>query len=116
MEKETEQGDLDSWDEYVSGNFLKAAAVGSEDDAYVVVDEEIVSDIDGQGKRIRLKLERNESKFDFDLNKTNAAKLKDLGLETPKAAIGKKIYFRKVIVRNPRTNIEVDSLRISKIE
>lgn len=110
MEKET----LESWDGFVSGNFLKAVDVDSENDAYVCVDVEMI-DRD-EKKQVRLHLQRNEKESEFDLNKTNAKRLKELGVETPKAVIGKKIYFKKVLVRNPKTNAEVESLRIHKVE
>jgi len=112
---EKENANLDSWDKYTGGLFLKAADVKSEENAYVVVAVREVKE-DDDTDRLRLSLERNESKNDFDVNKTNAGKLKELGIENPKALIGKKIYFRKVLVRNPKTNQEVDGLRISKVE
>lgn len=108
-----ENDNLNSWDEFVSGNFLKAIDINSGEDAYVCVDVEQV-DRDGQ-PQIRLHLERNEKESEFDLNKTNAKKLKELGIESPKQTIGKKLYFKKVLVRNPKTNQEVESLRIYKI-
>ena len=116
-EKVTEevQDSLDSWDSYLSGNFLKAINVSSEADAYVVTGITEVEDPDGI-KRPRLHLERNNTQFDFDLNKTNAAKVKELGITSPKSVVGKKIFFRKVLVRNPKTNQEVDGLRVSKVE
>ena len=112
MTNEKEQ--LDSWDGFISGNFLKAVDVDSQEDAYACVGVELV-DRDGVGQ-VRLNLQRNEKDADFDLNKTNAKKLKELGIETPKNVIGKKIYFKKVLVRNPQTNAEVEGLRILKID
>jgi len=108
------ENELDNWNDFISGNFLKAIDVNSQEDAYVCVDIEQV-DRDGVAQ-IRLHLERNEKEADFDLNKTNAKKLKDLGLASPKAVIGKKIYFKKALVRNPKTNAEVESLRIWKVD
>lgn len=112
---ETQKPTNDSWDEYISGNFIKAANIASENDAYVGISTEEVENADGV-KRVRLTLERNEIEWDFDLNKTNAKKCKELGIKTPKELIGKKFYFRKALVRNPKTNQEVESLRIWKIE
>ena len=113
-EKMTENDKLDSWDEFASGTFLKAADVESPEDAYVCV---AVDQIDRDGKlQVRLHLQRNKKDSDFDLNKTNARKLKKLGVESPKAVVGKNIYFLKALARNPSTNKEVESLRISKIE
>ena len=105
----------DSWDGFISGNFLRAIDVQSENDAYVVVDVTLKEDPDKKIK-IQLNLQRNELNSDFQLNKTNAKKLKELGIISPKALIGKKVYFRKALVRSPKTNQEVESLRIAKIE
>jgi len=104
---------LSSWDEYVSGNFLKAANVNSEQEAFVVKN---VSEVERDEKpQIRLTLERNGTDWDFDVNKTNAKKLQE-SVDSPKNLVGKKIYFRKALVRNPKTNQEVESLRVSKVE
>jgi len=110
MENET----LDSWDNYLSGNFLKAANVESEEDAYVCTD---VESIDRDNKpQVRLHLQRKEIDWALDLNKTNSRKLLELGLMSPKEAIGKKIYFKKALATNPDTKKEVDTLRIYKID
>lgn len=109
----TQEKDNDSWDDYISGNFLKAINVDSENDGFVVVQIENVTE--KEIKKIRLNLERNGKEFDFDLNKTNASKLKELGIATPREVIGKVIFFKKALVRNPTTNKEVDGLRIYKI-
>jgi len=105
---------LDSWDNYVSGNFLKAINVKSEEEAFVCTSINEVSQDDI--KRPRLTLERNENQWEFDLNKTNSSKCIELKIEKPNDLIGKKIYFKKALVRNPKTNKEVDSLRIFKID
>jgi len=108
------ENDMDSWDGFISGDFLKAIDVNSDSDAYACIG---VEQIDREGiPQVRLNLQRNEKDANFDLNKTNSKKLKELGVDSPKAVIGKKIYFKKVLVRNPKTNAEVESLRIYKIE
>ena len=105
---------LDSWDNFISDNFLKAIEVKSEEDEFVCTSINIFTD-ENNSQRPRLELERNKTKWIFDLNKTNAKKVSELGVQTPRQLIGKTIYFRKVLVRNPQTNQEVDGLRISKI-
>lgn len=110
MENEKE---LESWDDFISGNFLKATDVNSTEDAYAVVDIELAERDDK--KNVRLHLQRNEKETEFDLNKTNSKKLKELGIESPKTLVGKKIFFKKALVRNPKTNAEVEGLRIWKI-
>ena len=119
MENEKNQ-QLDSWDNFTSGNFLKASDVSSENDAYACTGIETTEVLDKKTKLprqvLRVALERNGKEFEFDLNKTNAKKLKDLGMKAPKEVIGKKLYFKKALVRNPDTNIEVEGLRIFKLE
>lgn len=106
--------DTDSWDNYISGTFLKAIDVNSDQDAFICTE---VAESDREGvKQIRLTLERNAKEYELDLNKTNAKKLKELGLASPKATIGKKLFFKKALVRNPKTNQEVEGLRIYRIE
>lgn len=104
--------ELDSWDKFTS-NFIKASDVSNESEAYVCIS---VEQTDDDQPKVRLTLERGEREFIFDLNKTNINNLKDLKVESPKKLIGKKIYFKKVLARNPNTNKEVDSLRIYKID
>ena len=106
--------ELDSWDEYISGNFLKAINVENENDVFVCIDVNLIQ-VDNDLK-IRLTLEKKGIEFLFDLNKTNAKKSKDLGIASPKALLGKKIYFKKALVRDPKKNVEVEGLRIFKIE
>ncbi len=105
---------LDSWDEYISGNFLKAINVENENDVFVCINISPIQIDDDV--RLRLTLEKKEIEYQFDLNKTNAKKAKDLGLATPKAFIGKKLFFKKALVRDPKKNVEVEGLRIFKIE
>jgi hypothetical protein len=106
---------LDSWDSFCGSNFLKASDVLSENDAFVVVNAEIFEDEDKTSKP-RLKLQKNQTDFIFDLNVTNANFCKNAGISNPRNLIGKKIYFRKVFVPSPKTKKEVESLRICKIE
>lgn len=115
MEKTKAQEQLDSWDNFVSGTFLKPINVNNDKEAFVVIGVAIFEAEDGT-QRPRLTLERNEKEFEFDLNKTNAVFLKNSGIGSPKELIGKKIYFKKVLVRNPKTNQEVESLRILKVD
>lgn len=116
---ETKQTNVtDAWDEFISGNFIKTDNVTSENDAFICVNVSFAIDERSEDKerRVRLSLERDGGKWDMDLNKTNASKCKELGIKAPKDLTGKKIYFKKVLVRNPKINKEVESLRIYKIE
>lgn len=112
--------ETDSWDKYLSGNFLKAINVSGENHAFVCTDvgtfERKPTTPDAEVvKGIRLTLESNGQEYDFDLNKTNAKKIKDLGVAAPKDCLGKTFFFKKALVRSPKTNQEVEGLRIYKI-
>ena len=111
-----QEAGLDAWDEYTSGSFLKAINVTSEDQSFEVTEISNYVDEADSSKRLRLKLKKENLEFDFDLNKTNAGKVKELGITSPKDLKGKKIYFKKVLVRNPKTGMEVEGLRIYKVE
>ena len=112
--KMEEQKSVGEWDSYIS-NFLKASDIESEDQAFVVISAE---EVDNRGERvIRLQVENKEIKYSFDLNKTNAVFLKTEGkLKHPKDVVGKKLYFKKIMVRNPQLNKEVEGIRIHKVE
>lgn len=105
---------LDSWDKYVSNDYLKAINV-NDDDKFVIINVEDHNE-DNENPKLRLQLEINEKKYLFDLNVTNTNKIRDLGIESPRKMIGKTLTFKKVLVRNPQTNKEVEGLRIDKIE
>jgi hypothetical protein len=109
---------MDGWDDYLGGSsFLKAINVNSENDSFQISKIEEVSDMkDEDIKRPRLTLDKDGKSYIFDLNVTNAKKMKELGVVNPNALVGKKIYFKKALVRNPQTNQEVDGLRIYKVE
>jgi hypothetical protein len=106
--------DLSSWDDFVNGTFLKAINIRSPEDGYICI--HITKIIEGETKRLRLTLEREEQEYEFDLNKTNAKKTVELGIKKPSDLLEKKLFFKKVLVRNPKTNQEVEGLRIWKIE
>ena len=104
--------------EYASGNFLKAINVKDEKEEFLI---DHVEEADSQDKKstvLRLTLKNPEgTEFEFDLNKTNAQFLVTKGYtDNPLLLVGRKLAFKKVLVRNPSTNREVDSLRISDIK
>jgi ABC-type tungstate transport system permease subunit len=106
---------LDSWDHFTGSNFLKTIHVANEQDAFVVTSIEIYSDEDNSPKP-RLTVEKKGESYLFDLNVTNSNFCKNNGINNPKQLVGKKMYFKKVLVNSPKTKKEVESLRISKIE
>jgi len=112
---ENTNASLESWDGFLSGNWLKADKLTSESQAFVCVSAEIITDKISQKPKIQLNLESNSIRYKFDLNVANTKIVKS-AVSNPKSIVGKKIYFKKVLARNPKLDKEVDSLRINKIE
>jgi hypothetical protein len=109
MENENVKG----WGAYIGGNFLKAENVKDENQVFICTK---IEDVESDGRsRIRLTLESDGVEWDFDLNVTNAKKLKEV-YDHPLKAIGCQIFFKKVLVTNPQTKKEVESLRIHNIK
>lgn len=106
------QSELDSWDGFLGSNFLCADDVENEDQIFVCINVEL----DTENDRPILVLESQGIKAKFSLNVTNANFVKNSGITSPKKVIGKKITFKKVLVRNPQTKKEVEGLRIKSIE
>lgn len=108
------KGTLDNWESFCGANFLKTEHVTNDLDAFVVIGAEIFDDEENSPKP-RLTLEKAGNHFLFDLNVTNSNFCKNNGIASPKQLIGKKMYFKKVLVNSPKTKKEVESLRICKI-
>ena len=105
----------EGWDGFTGANFLKTEHVANEQDAFAVIGIEIFED-ETNSPKPRLTLQKNGESYLFDLNVTNSNFCKNNGISTPRLLIGKKLYFKKVLVNSPKTNKEVESLRICKIE
>ena len=113
---ETEQKDLDSWDGFIGGCFLKAEDVENDEQIFIVKKVESVFDDRDDQYKVRLELESKGITFLLDLNKTNANFIKEHGVKKPIDLMEKKITFKKVMVRNPQTHKEVEGLRIKSVE
>jgi ABC-type tungstate transport system permease subunit len=111
MEKNT-----NSWDDFCGSNFLKVTNVANEKDAFVIVGVEVFKDEKENSAKPRLTLEKAGESFLFDLNVTNSNFCKNKGINSPKALVGKKMFFKKVLVNSPKTKKEVESLRVCDIE
>lgn len=96
------------------GSFLKAANVLSDTELFEITNVAEVKEEDRTALRISLK--KGEAEFDFDLNQTNIKFLVTEGYVEAPTLKGHKIAFKKVLVRNPKTNMEVEGLRICAIE
>lgn len=100
--------------DYASGNFIKPLNVSSEKDQFEVTSAEETKANDGR-EVLRLTLVNGTNEFDFDVNKTNASFLVGKGFDDPLSLVGKKLCFKKALVRNPKTNVEVEGLRICNV-
>ena len=107
-----QEENLDSWDGFLGSNFLCADDVQGEDHEFICVG----IDLDRENQRPMLDLESGAIKTKWSLNVTNATFVKNAGIKSPKNLIGKKITFKKVLVRNPQTKKEVEGLRIKEIK
>lgn len=112
IKMERNEPTTDSWDGFL-GEFLKPVNVKNEEDAFVVLNVEVAEE--GDSPRPRLILEKDNIEYKFDLNKTNMNFLINAGIKSPKSLIGSKINFKKALVRNPKTNLEQEGLRICKV-
>jgi len=115
MSNENETATLNSWDGFTSGTFLKSTDVESETEPFVCISAEVVKDKTSEKQKVQLTLENKTKQYKYDLNATNTRAVKAV-VPNPKAVVGKKIYFKKVLVNSPKTNREVESLRIIKVE
>ena len=70
---------------------------------------------DNAKPKVSLTLEKDGSKYRFDLNVTNSKFVRDVDLK-PSGLSGKDLTIKKVNVMNPTTQQEVEGLRICKIE
>ena len=105
----TKQTSVDSW-EGLLNNFLKASDLKENTGIFVCVG------VDVNENDMELQLENESGKYIFSMNVTNKVFLKNNGIKSPKEVIGKKLTFKKVLVTNPQTKKEVESLRISKVD
>lgn len=89
-----QNSELDSWDDFLGSNFLKAKDVSIKDVFFVVKVE-----YDDENRRPILCLESGEEgkdKSKFSLNVTNSNYLKSKDIKSPKECVGKKISFEQV--------------------
>jgi len=113
MNQET-QPNLDSWDDFL-GKFIKAEMVKTWPALFIPLSVRGNFDADDNSHVIYTG-EFEHKKKDWEPNKTNIEILRNLGLPSPKALIGKKVYFKKVMNYNPTLKKKVPSFEIDKVE
>lgn len=108
-----QQPNLDSWDDF-SGEFLKTDLI--KEWPVTIVPVTVTSEVDDNKKaRLFITFLYNERDWKMELNKTNQAVIRGEGI-SPKEIIGKKLTYEKTKVRNPKTNMQVDSFLLVKVE
>jgi len=103
-----------NWKDFTGSKFLKAEDVNGQDEAFAIINVSVYEE--NGNKRLRLSLQRNQKDWLFDLNKTNSTFIQNAGINSPSEMVGCKVYFRRVLVTNPQTKNEVESLRVCNID
>lgn len=109
-----EQPNLESWDDF-SGKFVKAEFIKTWPALFIPISVRANFD-DEENPHIIYTGEIEKKKKDWEPNNTNKEILRSLGLPSPKALIGKKVYFKKVMNFNPTIKKRVPSIEIDRIE
>jgi len=108
------QPNLDEWDDFL-GKFVKAEMVKTWPALFIPISVRGNFD-DDDNAHVIYTGEFLGKKKDWEPNKTNIEILRTAGLLSPRALIGKKVYFKKVMNFNPSIKKKVPSLEIEKVE
>ena len=105
--------DKSNWDDF-RGKFFKPEFFSGDTCVTICtgIDTEYVDD----EPTMTAEIEFEGCKYLVQLNKTNRDKLKEIGIPSPEALIGKKIVWKEVLARNPALKKDVPSLRIVSLE
>ena len=113
MTNET-QPNIENWDDFL-GKWLKPEMVKTWPALFIPISVKGTFD-DEENAHIVYTGEFDNKKKQWEPNKTNIEILRTLGLASPRALIGKKVYFKKVMNFNPQIKKKVPSLEIEKVE
>ena len=108
------QPNTENWEDFL-GKFLKAEMVKTWPALFIPVSVKASFDEDDNA-HIVYTGEFQGKKKDWEPNKTNIEILRSFGLTSPKALVGKKVYFKQVMNFNPILKKRVPSLEIEKVE
>ena len=106
------QPSLENWDDF-SGVYLKADEVKAF--PLVIVPTHIEAEFSEGKTKVSIDFLHKDRERKMGINKTNLEMIKAKGL-MPKEIVGKKLSFGKCKVRNPSTNLMVDSFILEAIE
>ena len=108
------QPDLENWEDFL-GKFLKAEHIKEWPALFIPISVKGTFDAD-ETAHVIYTGEYAGKKKDWEPNKTNIQIIRDAGIASPRALIGKKIYLKQVMNFNPQLRKKVPSLEIDKIE
>lgn len=109
-----QQPNLDGWDDFL-GKWVKPEMVKTWPALFIPINVKGTFD-DDENAHIVYTGEFLGKKKQWEPNKTNIEILRNFNLSSPKALIGKKVYFKKVMNFNPQLKKKVPSLEIEKVE
>ena len=106
--------DLNNWDDF-HGKYLKVDHVKSW--PAIVVPTIVHGEFDEEGgASLIYEVQYEGKKLKWQPNKTNIDIIKAARIPSPKALLGKKLYFKEVKNYNPQLKKKVPALEIDKIE
>ena len=108
------QPEMDNWDDFL-GKFLKVDMVKTWPALFIPISVKGSID-DEDNATIVYTGEFQGKKKLWQPNKTNIDIMRAAGILSPKALIGKKVYFKQVMNFNPQLKKKVPSLEIERIE
>jgi len=108
------QPNMDNWDDFL-GKWIKPEMVKTWPALFIPISVKGIID-DDENSHIVYTGEFSGRKKQWEPNKTNIEILRSFNLSSPKALLGKKVYFKKVMNFNPQIKKKVPSLEIEKIE
>ena len=106
--------DLNNWNDF-HGKFFKVDHVKSWPAIAVptIVNGNFDEELEAQ---LTYEIQYDGKKLKWNPNKTNIGIIKAAGIPSPKALLGKKLYFKQVMNFNPQLKKKVPALELEKIE
>ena len=108
------QANTDNWDDFL-GKFIKVDMVKTWPALFIPISVKGTID-DDDNAHIVYTGEFQGKKKVWEPNKTNIDIIRQAGIKSPKAMIGKKFYLKQVMNFNPQLKKKVPSFEIEKIE
>ena len=105
---------LDNWEDFL-GKWLKVEMVKTWPAIFIPISVKGTIDSEDNAHLVYTG-EFDKKKKDWEPNKTNIQIMREAGITSPRALIGKKISFKQVMNFNPSIGKKVPSLEIEKIE